>query len=82
MTDGRRVMALSLALDDWLQEQSKFGFSIGPAHQMVRDAINQATKAETIEWLAAIAERYGFQPTGGCGINPATFGKPDGDVTS
>lgn len=27
------------------------------------DAINQATKAETIEWLAAIAERYGFKDT-------------------
>jgi hypothetical protein len=25
------------------------------------DAIRQATKAETIEWLAAIAERYGFK---------------------
>jgi len=27
---------------------------------VLRDAIQQATKPETIEWLAAIAERYGF----------------------
>lgn len=27
----------------------------------LRDAIRQATKLETIEWLAAIAERYGFK---------------------
>lgn len=36
------------------------GKAIGCGDLILHDAIRQATKPETVEWLAAIAERYGF----------------------
>ena len=56
--DAHKAKALADALDAWLQYQMQ---AWKPEH-ILRDAIKQATKAETIEWLAAIAERYGFKP--------------------
>ena len=60
--DAHKAKALAHALTAWLEDLGGRGESIGAWHQIGRDAINQATKAETIEWLAAIAERYGFKP--------------------
>lgn len=62
MTDAHKAKLLADALLAWLNARSYRGEDIGASLQILRDAINQATKAETIEWLAAIAERYGFKP--------------------
>jgi len=52
------TIALARQLSDWLDE---LGDRPGA---VLQDAIKQATKAETIEWFAALAERYGFKPEG------------------
>ena len=49
-------------LQAWAALSGVPGVPFTPAEHVLNDAIRQATKPETIEWLAAIAERYGFKP--------------------
>jgi len=49
------TLALAAALSSWCnRDQYK-------AYNVLQDAIQQATLPATISWLAALAERYGFQ---------------------
>lgn len=65
MTDAHKVQPLANALRQWV-DASTWPHSTtelgNPAADVLRAAIIQATKAETIEWLASLAERYGFTP--------------------
>lgn len=54
-TDAHTVKPLADALEEWAWHSTN-------TDALLRDAITQATKAETIEWLASLAERYGFKP--------------------
>lgn len=50
-------LVLADKLDGWLRaEDTPTSFEI------LTDAIMQSTGPHTVEWLAAIAERYGFKP--------------------
>lgn len=68
LIDARTVKPLADALLEWLTDHEdtlQDGWqdpNMSPAHPVLRDAIAQATKAETITWLASLAERYGFKP--------------------
>jgi len=57
-TDAHKVQPLADALTAWLDGIDGSHFT---ASCILRDAIKQATRAETIEWFASIAERYGFK---------------------
>ena len=61
VTDAHKVQPLADALAAWIDTDMSCPSIMG---DILQDAIRQATKAETIEWLAAIAERYGFKPPG------------------
>lgn len=61
--DAHKAKPLADALVDWLNADLDLeGFAWASADSILSDAITQAAKAETIEWLASIAERYGFKP--------------------
>lgn len=47
--------------DDLLQWFVDQGVEPPAISGMLQDAIRQATKPETIDWLASLAERYGFK---------------------
>lgn len=53
----KQTQALADALLVWSQADMSM-----MSEKVLQDAIRQATKPETIAWLAAIAERYGFKP--------------------
>lgn len=63
MNDAHKLQPLADALLAWLDIDAQTARDhMTTEGRILSDAIRQATKAETIEWLAAIAERYGFKP--------------------
>lgn len=55
-TDAHKVQPLAYALQGWVICEEPM-----QAKRILNDAIRQATRAETIEWLASLAARYGFK---------------------
>lgn len=52
--------SLAAKLERWFMDPADR--TNGRALNVIVDAIMQATKAETVEWFAALAQRYGFEP--------------------